>query len=159
MKSDLQVSNPTHVIVISKSIYYQTVSVLLVVYGGGHNSLIMRNRANLQYNVQRPPTYFYISKPSPAVLGIAGFYNSSLDIFCPRPRWANRKAKSEAYDELTLHRSGWAKNMSSLTLMFNPKAPDPFASGRNWPNSDSKSSWFWNSLATCEYTSDSVNGL
>ena len=24
------------------------------------------------------------------------------------------------------------------------------ASGRNWPNSDSKSSWFWNSLETCK---------
>lgn len=33
------------------------------------------------------------------------------------------------------------------------------ASGRNWPNSCSRSSWFWNSLATWAYTSDSVRGL
>lgn len=38
-------------------------------------------------------------------------------------------------------------------------ATAPFASGKNCPNSWSKSSWFWNSFATCEYTSDSVSGL
>lgn len=33
------------------------------------------------------------------------------------------------------------------------------ASGKNWPNSDNKSSWFWNSLDTCPYTSVSVSGI